>query len=1478
MFHDLICMRFNYINISHKGFLFVSRLIMSCLLIAALPGTKLLSQGGAEIELISPERFESLILSEGIEEFHVENILRDSEGYMWFGTKNGLYRYDGSNIITYRHDPFNQNSLTNNRILAIREDSKGHVWISTSYGLNKYDRTTETFQRYYPEYADEKGAGNNIIGDMAIDREGHIWIGSWTNGLGRFHQKTASFEHYICDSTVSNGLRSNTVSSLLIDKAGNLWIGTHGGLEKYNPVENNFQHILFSGIDNKQSDVKINAIYEDTKGQLWLGTLNGVIRFNCHSRKTRLFKFDTINPVKNVNNNIIEAFAEDDFHHIWIGTHNGLYKYDGRNFTGYYHSASDEYTLSTNKIFDLYNDEHGTLWIGTSGGKIHKSYMYKNKFRTYVLVSNNLDDLKVTSVFKDSNEHIWFGTENGLYRFNRDKMNVSHYNYEPENPDALQDNLISGITTDNQGDIWISTNKGGIYKYHESRDKFNRYLGYENVYRSFSKNDIWTMMYDPEKAFFWLGTGGSGMIRFNPDNGTIMRFVNDVNNKYSLSSNYVGPVLKSDSNVFWVGTAGGGLNRFEYYSEKYEHFKHNPQNRNTIRSNFILSLYEEEPGVIWIGTNCGLDKYFYYQDRFVHYTEKHGVPEEIIVSMIRDNHNNMWFGTSNGLLKFDYQEQTFKQYLTTDGLISSNFNSGAVYKATDGELFFGTQRGILAFYPEELFENKTTSPLLLTGLKIFNKDVDIGKNTVLQKSISETEHLILDYHMDVITFEFALLNYINPGKNEYAYRLEGFDKPDGTWNYIGKKRSVTFTNLNPGEYILRLKAANNDGYWNEQETSLKLTIKPPWWKTWWFKVSLLLLILGALYTVYKLRLMSIKKHNIKLESQVKERTFEISRQKEDIEKKNILLNRQKDEIYSQSLELKKTNELLKDQQEQIIAQAESIRESEKSKTRFFMNISHEFKTPLTLILGPIKKLLESVNNNHKNYPQFILIYRNAMRLLRLINQLLELNKLQAGYRNLEVHEINISEFISNIFSSFQYRAGKQQIEYKMITHHQPVCGYTDTDKLEKILYNLLSNAFKFTPAGGKITLKTEMLNMTNREFHNSTKTELKKIVKNNNGTNNKRYLKISVNDSGKGIPKNRMEDIFRIFNHYGKDQVSGEKGTGIGLPLAKQLTQALHGDISVTSSPEKGSTFFVILPVDKDCFDPENITKAPEQKEMPYTSELQTTETDESGQDNTDQNEIDASKKSIVVIEDNKDLRIYLRQYLSDYYNITEASDGIKGLEQVKEMMPDLVITDILMPGIDGHELTDKIKTDITTSHIPVIMLTALIDREAQLKGLKTGADDYVTKPFDINLLRARIENLIESRKKLTEQIRKNILLQPKEVPVNSPEESFIRNATAVIEKYIDDPDFSVDIFSTEIGMSRTQLYRKMRAVADQSVNDFIRNYRLQKAAKLLKDNNLSVSEIAFQTGFLNHSYFSKCFEKRFGTLPSKYAGEKEES
>jgi signal transduction histidine kinase/ligand-binding sensor domain-containing protein/DNA-binding response OmpR family regulator len=1390
-------------------------------------------------------QFEYLTAENGLSANTVFSIIQDTRGFLWAGTYDGLNKYDGYNFKVYKNNPDNVSSLSDNRVRVLCEDNNKNIWIGTwGGGLNKFNFETEQFCRFINDPGNPNSISDNSIIALCNDKNGILWIGTVEGGLNRYDPQTQKFISFKNDPLDSNSLSNNSIYSIFEDSKGILWIGTgKGGLNRFDPETKKFKSYKYDPDDeNSISDNWVLSIYEDRSGNLWVGTFyGGLNKFNRSTNKFTRFTHEPGNP-NSLSDFCVWTIYEDHDGLLFIGTYSGglnILQNDNK-FLRIRKNNKRSGDLNDESILSICEDKSGVLWFGTWYGGINKFDKSKQKFITYTHEDNNpnsLSDNGVNSIYKEKSGVLWIGTTaGGLNKIDPKNNTVTHYKYNPEDPNSISSNSIYSICEDKEGNLWIATEGGGLNRFNRKTNKFKHYKHNPEDPYSLRNNRI-SKVYCDSFGDLWIGVAEGGYDKYDRLNDNFVHYRLNKNQENNINDFLFYSIHEDYTGNLWIGTYGGGLHLYRRETHDFINFRNDPANPLSLSNDVISSILMDKNGSLWIGTNGGgLNKLLNDKSGFVHFREKDGLSSDMIYGILEDQSGNLWISTGKGISKFNVEHQTFRNYDMKDGLQSTEFNQWSYFKGTDGKMYFGGADGLTVFQPESITDNPVIPEIVITGFELLHKPVTVGYDSIweriiLAKTISETEIIVLNHDDNIISFEFAALDFHNPSKNGYRYILEGFDNE---WNYTdANRRFVTYTNLDPGKYIFRVKGSNNDGKWNEAGTSITLIINHPWWATWWSYTLYIIIFVSFLYGLRK---------------------YDLNR----LNWKNLV----------------KLDELKLKEKE----------ETERIKSHFFANISHEFRTPLTLILGLVQKWKEKTGltetekpaahridgkngfSHEEMHKDLNIVERNAHQLLRLVNQLLDLSKLEAGKLKLQVSKGNIVSFVRGIVMSFESLAEKKDINIKLDAKENNIELYFDRDKIAKVLTNLLSNAFKFTGERGEITI---CINPPDLE------------------TAQKKFVRIIVKDTGIGISDEELPKLFDRFYQVDSSQTREYEGTGLGLALTKEIIELHHGKISVKSRLGEGSDFIVDLPVGKEhlkeyqIFDGdqfENIIKRSTGEGIKDLNEFILKDSlsyidisEEAGpkikERSPDDKEID--KTIILVVEDNADVREYIRDSICDSYEVEEAVNGEQGLRKAEHIIPDLIISDIMMPKMDGYELTRRIRGDEKTSHIPIILLTAKSEQESKLEGLETGADDYLTKPFDIKELKIRIKNLIAVRRNLQNKFKGGkIVVKKDEKKLSFLDEKFLAKALEVVEKHLPEEEFSIEEFSSEVGMSRTQLHRKLKALTGKSASLYLRSVRLTKAKSMIEEKRGNISEIAYSVGFSSPQYFTRCFKEEYGHTP----------
>jgi signal transduction histidine kinase/ligand-binding sensor domain-containing protein/DNA-binding response OmpR family regulator len=1373
---------------------------------AALALSSLLPLGAeAQVRQASPS-FRYLTIADGLSQNAVLAIVQDRQGFLWFGTKDGLNRYDGHSFQVYRHDPFDPHSLSGNSVTALFEDRDGHLWVGTEGGtLDRFDRDRETFHH-------QNLAAGAAINAIAQGTGGELWVATNGDGLARLDPlgKTdgePAVEWYRNDPENAATLGDDMVYALLVDRGGTLWVGRGKGLDRLGPGARSF---VAYGVDPESAtglmdDRGVTALLEDRQGRLWMGLASGISmldvdrgRITHHYHRYRTFRFGwgqvkailedragllwfatpaelmRFDPsagafeylrhdpqaLRGISSDVPTALLQDRSEVIWVGTNGfGLNIHDPKadRFRTFVRPDDRPWRISGFSVYTLFEDSEAKIWI--DAGLLYRWDRSTGEFTSFQTSSDRPDDFGNTGVWallEHPRGFLWAGTYRGLYHYEIATGRARHYRRDADDPEGLPEDAVYDLHLDATGRLWVVTESYLAELVDPAAGRFRSYR-----YRDRPASARWTfpsLIRTPDGAL-WFGSE-HGLMRFDPADRSFRRYRNDSTDPTSLGHDVVRAVLsdpKDPAGTLWVGTAGGGLNRLDLES-----------------------------------------------GQFTHFTTSAGLPNNVVYAILPDDEGRLWLSTNRGLSRFDPASGTFRNFDAGDGLQSDEFNSGAAFRSPRGEMFFGGIYGFNYFHPAEIRDNPYVPEVVITGFRRLNRPESVrDTGSVLEHSIVETREIRLPHRDNILTFEFAALDFSAPSKNRYAYRMRGFSD---AWIEAGTERTATFTNLPPGSYTFQVRGSNNDGVWNETGASLALVILPPWWRTRWAIAfyGLMLVSLGWGLRRYEMNRLLLK-HRLQREHE----------------------------------------------------QADQLRKLDQARSRFFANVSHEFRTPLTLTLGPLDDLRSGF---HGALPapvqsQVELARRNAERVLELIDQLLEVARLETGSTPLRARPLELGAFVRRVGAQIGPLANRRGVDLDVDASAPAVEVFADPAHLEKILANLLSNALKFTPRGGTVAVRLDA---------------------------DETVARIAVLDTGPGIPAAELPRVFDRFYRGEDSSRQAQPGTGIGLALVRELVQLHGGTVEVESEPGVGSCFTVVLRRGREHLREDQVVEDPPggaaiiaAAEVPESAaEADAVVPSERGVEGED-------VTTVLVAEDNPELRAYIRSHLQARFRILEAGDGVRALAIARESLPDLVISDVMMPSMDGYELCRRLKENPDTDFIPVILLTARAAPEDRMTGLRGRADAYLTKPFDMEELLTLVRNHIEVREQLEARFSGSAdgaaapprHSAPRAAPVDatSPDARFLEEVRAVIEERMEDEDFTVEELARRVAHSRSHLHRRLKELIDESPSDLIRRMRLERAASLLTARAASVSRIAYAVGFKSVAHFSNRFAEHFGVRPSRY-------
>ncbi len=1435
-------------------------------------------------------KFEHLNIPEGLSQNLVQSMLCDDKGFLWFGTWDGLIRYDGENFRKFKVNPDLENSLTNNRIADLWQDKQHKIWIKTGDSYVHYF-VEETYEFItYPNYLNSLEKKTSIVTCFTETDQKEIFLGTTNSGL--YYLKHDDLSKRYIDRQFKSGaptnLSNNSISFVTIDELGDIWVGTNRGLNHVSKKEltNNIPEfsvyqpndkftvgfsldsILLVGterdgiklinIENHIYDDKpeifkdlsgrtITLIQKPLPGKLLVGTKSAglyVYDLNEKSLQTQLFKgkeikkvycdsyqtlwvntpefgiyrvdptfqntkhFDLVPPeTQNIVDDERQFIYEDLKNNLWIGLHFGGLAYYNRQadeFHFYRHTPNDNTTISSDIVYCMTEDKSGLLWVGTGqpNGGINKIYTTSEAFKLIQLEKQDITDNEnvVRSILVDKNGYTWVGTKMGnIYILDQDYQSIKKFHKIP-----LVNGFHPGQNTytmmlDKDGFIWIGTKGAGVFvselsinspKFKYENLRFIHYFHDVKDSLSLSSNIIYSIFQDSNDRI-WIGSIGGGLNLVTNRNGSNLNCLRFNDGNSGLSSNSVRYIMEDHTQKLWVATSFGlnflDLNFSSVNNIKIKQHLFDPRRASSLSYNDVIHVFEDSKDRLWIGTSGGgvnkLKSIEHDSLYFTYLDKSNGLINDVVFGIIEDDAGSIWFSTDNGLSKYDAEEKFFENFDQRNNLSFDAFNENTCGKSLDGKLLFGSNDGLVVVTPGLIKKDSFEPYVALTNFQLFNKDIDIwDPNSPIKQDIETLDEIELTYSQSSFSIEYAALSFFAPTKNRYSFKLENFDD---NWNEVGNQNKATYTNLAPGKYIFNVKAANWNGNWSDQTRSISITILPPWWKT---NIMYLLYAILLIIIFETIRRSYVRYYKMQNDLQVEKRVSDI-------------------------------------------------------KLQFFTNISHEIRTPLTLILGPIHDIMEmkSIPKNILN--KLSLVEKNGKRMLRLVNQLLDFRKIQMKKMDLKVQRTELVSFIRLIIENFELIASHKKVEIVFNTDIEAVDVWVDPNKFDSVIFNVVSNALKFSPKASLVTIAVDS--------HSAD------------------YIDIVISDQGSGIPKDKMNLLFQRFSPLSEE--NEEFGSsGIGLAFSYQIMKLHHGDIMVNSELDMGSTFIIRLLSGSEHFNHEEILS--DETESLYVHEKVI-------EDEEDVKEIQVSEHNVkenyvLVVEDNSQILNYLKENLQKKYHVSIATNGQEALSSIQIKQPDVVITDIMMPIMNGIELTKHLKNSFETSHIPVIMLTAKSTIDDQVEGVESGAEAYVLKPFNMAYIHAVIDNLIKQRRLIYlkyVQERDNGGLDLK---ITNKDEKFLNDVTNLIMQNYSDPEFNIDKLAESSYVSRTVFYHKIKSLTGLTPINFLRQKRLEIASKLIIETDYNVSEIALITGFNDTKNFSKRFKEIYKLTPSQYKQE----
>ncbi len=1339
----------------------------------------------------------------------VQSVYQDRDGYIWISTRNGLFQYDGYSITTYKSNLYCPDLLANNNINCVAEDAQHRLWIGTYNGLNVLDKRTGQIRKI-----DDPAINNCGISQILVTRDNRILFATEA-GLLEYLEDGNRFLAFSQDNT-GGVFPKTTVKSLFEDDRGDIWIGTWSrGLFRYEKKTGKYWKY-----PKMNSGNSAHVVFQDSHKNIWVGTWGAGLHLlhNAYNLEQTTWTTFTHDEKRSgtISDNLIYAISEDiNTHSLWVGTRSGLSILPLQNVESSHfdfencYPGESEHSIASSEVASLLRDRQGIMWVGMIGGGVNMANTRKARFNLDRLseAKRMLKTNSVRSIMLDDEGQLWMGIS--TYGFGVEDRRTEKFTHHDQMPDFSSYRGISTVMSIMQspstGHIWIGVYNGGAYEIDKSAPVGKRVKAHNSSNAPWICNSCIYYICEDSKQNLWFATKGGVSMR--AADGTPVRLdflrVEDV----TVQDMVVMQLAEGRDGEMWLASNTHGVVRIQgsgNFLSGYTLSGYSVAN-GKLNSDYANCIYKDIEGRIWVGTGgSGLSLYDAVEDAFLPVHKLWNLPGDAVTNIQSDKKGDLWLGTNAGLLRLtvprDLQNVTYCLYTTSDGLQDNIFNRGASFVASDGEMFFGGHRGYNSFYPDQQNEQVFSSPVVITDIKVFNQSwtalSDEERTEISSLSPRFTDKIVLSYRRNNFSIEFSALEYANPGRNQYAYQLDGFD---AGWQYTdASKRFAYYNNLKSGTYTFYVKASNSNGIWGEDIQTVKVVILPPPWETWWAYTLYIILLVGIAWYIYR-----IIRNRIRL--------------------RNALHLREMEQ-----------------------AKAEEINHA---KLQFFTNITHELLTPLTIISASVDELKQTAPAYKEQYN---VMTHNINRLIRLLQQILEFRKAETGNLKLKVSQGDLAQFVYRSLDGFSPLMKKKDIHFTIQSDADKCFAFFDPDKLDKILYNLLSNASKYNKAGGKVRIELK-------------RDEAMGVAC------------IIVKDNGPGISKESQKNLFKRF-YEGDYRRFNTIGTGIGLSLVRDLVTLHHGSISVESEEGEGTTFKVQIPISRSAYSEEEIDDAgalltssvtdESQKEIMFTNVPSLPEDGNLGRESR----AEEKKYALLLVEDNEDLLGLMVKLLGTEYIIYTATNGKEALEVLVAKDIDLIVSDVMMPVMDGIELCRGIKGNFDTSHIPLILLTAKKQEEDRVEAYESGADAFITKPFNLSVLHARISNLLKSRERVMKDFKKQLVFEAKELNYTSMDEDFLQRAIDCVNRHLDDPNFDQTQFLEEMNTTKSTFFRKLKSLTGLTYVSFIRNIRMKAACRIMEEKkHLRISELAYTVGYNDPRYFSSIFKKEIGMQPSEY-------
>lgn len=1380
--------------------------------------------------------------NEGLSHNRVSSIIQDKHGYLWFGTFNGVNKYDGYGMKQYNY-ALNSKGLSSNIVFQLFEDQKGFIWIPTSAGLNRINTVTEEINTYFKGDNREKSSG---INNIQQSQSGVFFINT-SKGIKLFElDKEGQIQN---DTFLEKGKHLKLdVKKIVPALNGKYWVASPSGKFQLHQLDvvkkDNLLELKIDAVNYNRAlfgpGINVLDILEYPKNTVWIINNRLQLVKLILTEDLKVIESEKIDLSPGIDPKVLKTqrridMIVDNQNRLWFGGNRLLISYNMETGTKVNLARDSQLkkVIGQRDIQELFIDNSNVFWLGTFNHGVYKMDLDNHTFynsNEYLDFTQPLElfESPIMSICEVNDGSCWFGTQNGdiisleEHIFNNNSETSSKptliYSYSQTIDKGLKPKIIgelSRLKKAKDGGVWIGATSGLSKIKYNDKSKTYQIKAFNDL-RDSDGNLIDSRIFaieEDKKGNLWFGAWGNGLVKMTFDEESELNHVTSYNasgnESSNISNNNIRDILEDDQGIIWIGT-NNGLNRLRSAhgsSVKFDKFYSVMGDSTTLSNDYILDLYQTKDGTLYIGTSGGgvnrLNNTQTDQLEFTHYTIENGLPSNVVYQIREDLEGNIWFMHARKISKLNPKTGEIIYFERRDGFNVDEFRDSAMAFTSSGMMFCGGVNGFTFFQPNSLTVNMLPPQVAITNFKLFNESVGVGKkidgNVVLKKDINETKEIKLPFYLNSFEFAFSSMHFSNPEKNRYRFFLEGFeDKPQTSRG--GDRRFASYTNVPPGTYFFMVYGANSSGVWNKTPKKIKIIITPPWYLTPLAILFFVVTVIAIIYIVFKVRWNQIKlKNKLKLESALHEKSLEIN----------------------------------------------------QMKLRFFTNISHELRTPLTLIIGPLQQIMEGSNDTEYLQRLNKIMYKNSTRLLRLINQLLDFRKVESGEINLIVEKGDLVEFVKEIYDAFQEIADERQINFIFVPHQNTIPAWFDNDKIEKIIYNLLSNAFKFTPPNRKI-----------------------KLIINKERLDGKECAVIKVIDEGVGVENEELLSLFERFYQAKKESNTIQTGSGLGLAYTKRLVDIHKGSIEILSEVNKGTSCTVLIPVSRIHYqDTAILEEQPKQYHFNFVKN-EIKDLKEITVENKKSSEVishSSETPTILIVEDNKDLQEYLSNYFSKFYHVLYANNGQEGLDSALKNNPDLIITDLMMNKMNGIEMCKLIKNDIKTSHIPVIILTAKSGLENEKEGLETGADEFVLKPFNIEVLRLRVGNILKTKKQWVEKFKTKPTSSTWKELSNKLDKEFLKKSLKIVKKNIDNTEYSVEQFAIDIGMSRSALHLKIKSITGQSTSQFMRTIRIKRASNLIRSGKYSITEVVFMVGFSDPKYFRTCFKKQFGQTPTEY-------